>query len=79
MSYNFGLTGALPPELGSMSRNLTVLHIYSAGLTGESPMVCTAIHPALTRERVAVAQCFGGPRSGPTDLATTTTYRVCNQ
>lgn len=34
MSYNFGMAGFLPPEIGSMA-NLTVLHIYSAGIHGE--------------------------------------------
>ncbi|CAN0000235.1 unnamed protein product, partial [Scytosiphon promiscuus] len=34
MSYNDGLVGTLPMAIGSMS-NLTVLHIYSAGIHGE--------------------------------------------
>lgn len=34
MSYNFGVVGFLPREVGSMA-NLTVLHIYSAGIHGE--------------------------------------------
>lgn len=35
MSYNFGITGLLPPEVGSMA-NLTVLHLYSTGIHGKS-------------------------------------------
>lgn len=34
MSYNFGLVGLLPLEVGNMT-NLTVLHIYSTGIHGE--------------------------------------------
>lgn len=34
MSYNSGLVGVLPMEVGSMA-SLTVLHIYSAGIHGE--------------------------------------------
>ncbi|CBJ33185.1 Hypothetical leucine rich repeat protein [Ectocarpus siliculosus] len=36
MSYNFGVVGFLPREVGSMA-NLTVLHIYSAGIHGPIP------------------------------------------
>lgn len=34
MSYNFGITGVLPPEVGSMV-SLTVLHLYSTGIDGK--------------------------------------------
>lgn len=34
ISYNFGITGSLPPELGSMT-NLSVLHLYSCDIHGE--------------------------------------------
>lgn len=35
MSYNFGVSGGLPLEVGSMA-SLSVLHLYSAGINGES-------------------------------------------
>lgn len=35
MSYNAGVVGVLPREVGSMT-SLTVLHLYCAGIHGES-------------------------------------------
>lgn len=35
MSYNVGVVGVLPPEVGCMA-SLTVLHLYCAGIHGES-------------------------------------------
>ncbi|CAM9198143.1 unnamed protein product [Discosporangium mesarthrocarpum] len=36
MSYNFGIKGSLPTNLGNMT-NLRILHMYSASLTGTIP------------------------------------------
>lgn len=43
MSYNFGITGVLPPEVGSMV-SLTVLHLYSTGIDGPIPGSLSQLH-----------------------------------